>query len=82
MFTHKLNVWGCVLQIVVGLWFGLYAVPSLRFGAASIPQLFIGKSLFIFYYAIDCAIDYAIDYAIEKVFINFILHNNSDFSEG
>jgi hypothetical protein len=66
MFTHKINVWGCGLQIVDGLWFGLYAVPSLRFGAASIPQPFIGKSLVSFYYALD--------YAIEKVFINFIFY--------
>jgi hypothetical protein len=58
MFTHWGNGWGCGIQIVdefsclrdpVRQGFGLYAIPSLRFGAASIPQLFIGKSLFIFY---------------------------------
>jgi hypothetical protein len=32
---------------------GRSAIPSLRFGAASIPQPFIGISFLIFYYAID-----------------------------
>jgi hypothetical protein len=43
----------CGLKTFIDMRFGLYAVPSLRFGAASIPQLVSRKSLFIFYCAID-----------------------------
>jgi hypothetical protein len=52
-FSAKKNILGCRLKIFVHQLFGLYAIPSLRFGAASIPQLVSRKSLFSFYYAID-----------------------------